>query len=402
MNLLVISPNSPYESIGGVERYITNLIKYCEKCDGLKTVVMLPTSGEDSVITRGNVMIYKDTTLGSAKLASAKQNNNRARNFAKRVEEIVEQRQIEVICAENFHLGLPAAFSLHLNMIAGLHNIPLALKLHSFPVSDLQVQLVNQLMWKKVSCVSKSVAGDCFQKGTDINVLSTDYLGVDTNEFNPDISPDYKLREKLGLGPENRIILTATRILQGRKSILKEKGIINLIQAFSKISPRYPNLRLLIAVGKPPENLNEEFEQSKQMLNGYLKLNHVDEKTIVRLFPLEEMPDVYREADIFALPSENETFGQVFIEAMASGTPVIGTKVGGIPEIISDSYSGFLVTPNDSSELAQSIESLLKDKQLKERIVNAGLKTVREKFTAESQFAGFVRGMQEIIEYCDE
>ena len=55
------------------------------------------------------------------------------------------------------------------------------------------------------------------------------------------------------------------------------------------------------------------------------------------------MPKVYAGADIFVMASENETFGQVFTEAMAAGTPVIGTNVGGIPEIISENKTGFLI-----------------------------------------------------------
>lgn len=194
--------------------------------------------------------------------------------------------------------------------------------------------------------------------------------------------------------PENKIILTATRIIHGRKSILKEKGIINLIQAFSKLSPRYPNLRLLIAEGKPPDDLKSEFDQANRMLLGYIKLNGIESKTIVRMFKLNEMPEVYRESDVFTLPSENETFGQVFIEAMACGLPVIGTKVGGIPEIISDSYNGFLIPPNDSSILAQMIEKLMNDRSTRSRFIKAGIKTVEDKFTSENQFFNFTKMLE--------
>src|SRR4030043_417109 len=135
MNILFISPNSPLESVGGVERYVVNLIDYCKN-----------------------------------------------------------QSHFKIIGVENFHVGLPPAYSLLLNMVAGLHNIPLILRLHSFAVTDLQIELVNQLMWNKISCVSKSVTGDCFQKGADINILSTDYLGVNINEFNKNVKTKHQLR----------------------------------------------------------------------------------------------------------------------------------------------------------------------------------------------------------------
>jgi glycosyltransferase involved in cell wall biosynthesis len=395
MNTLFISPNSPFESIGGVERYISNLINFCKKQSDIKAFIVLPTYGESGVEEQENVTIYLDSSMGLQKTVSGKEISEKAKEFSKNIEKIVVSRKIDIICAENFHVGLPPAYSLLLNMIASSHKIPLVLRIHSFATTELQVELVNQLLWNKISCVSKSVAGDCFQKGADINLLSTDYLGVDTAKFNSREDSSFNLKESLGLPTENKIILTASRILRGKRSILAEKGLINLIQAFSKLSPRFPNLNLLIAIGKPTENLSNEFELAKKMLDGYIKLNNVESKTIVKMFEMDEMADVYRGSDVFALPSENETFGQVFIEAMSCGLPVIGTKTGGIPEIISDSYNGYLIPPNDSSLLAQMLEKLLNDRSIRDKFIKSGIKTVKAKFTSESQLTLFISALKE-------
>jgi len=395
MNILFISPNSPLESIGGIERYVVNLIDYCKNQSHFRIIIVLPTYKDSYIEETGNVVTYFNENIALSKNISGKEISEKAQPFAKTVKNIIIKHKINIICAENFHVGLPAAYSLLLNMVAGLHKISLILRLHSFATTDLQVELINQLMWNKISCISKSVAGDCFQKGADINSLSTDYLGVNTNEFNKNITTQYRLREKLNLLPENKIVLTATRIIHGRRNIIQEKGIINLIQAFSKLSPRYPNLRLLIAVGKPPDNLKNEFDQAYEMLLGYIKLHNIKTKTIVKMFKLNEMPEVYRESDVFALPSENETFGQVFIESMACGLPVIGTKTGGIPEIISDSYNGYLIPPNDSSILAQMIEKLINERSTRDRFIRAGIKTVEDKFTSEKQFSNFMKTLEE-------
>lgn len=396
MNILFISPNSPLESTGGVERYITNLTNYCKNQTQFKTVIVLPTYKESSIEENGNVVIYYDKNIALAKNISSKDISKKARLFSETIEGIINKHKIDIVCAENFHVGLPPAYSLLLNMIAGLHKVPLVLRLHSFATTDLQIELVNQLMWNRISCVSKSVTGDCFQKGADIDILSTDYLGVDVSEFNKNVSGQ-QLRNDLNLLSENKIVLTAARILHGRKNILKEKGIINLIQAFSKLSPRYSKLRLLIAVGKPPDNLKDEFCQAHEMLIGYIKLNNIEDKTIVKTFNLSEMPKVYAGSDIFVLPSENETFGQVYIEAMSCGLPVIGTKVGGIPEIISDSYNGYLILPNDSSILAQKIEELAKNDSIKDKFIGAGIKTVNNKFTSEKQFFNFMKMLEKTV-----
>ena len=271
------------------------------------------------------------------------------------------------------------------------------LQLHSFAKTELQEELVNSLHWSQISCVSKSVAGDCFHKGADIDLLSTAYLGVNTKEFNPTIDKMDSLRMKLNLKPQDRIILTATRILLGGRNILKEKGVINLIQAFSKLSARHNDLHLIIAIGRSTNTLQNEFKSAMEMLEGYIKLNNVEVRTHMELFSLEEMPSVYKAADVFVLPSENETFGQVFIEAMASGVPVIGTNVGGIPEIISDSYNGFLVAPDDSTMLEQKIELVLKDKDLQKKFTSRGITTVHEKFDFEKQLMSFFNSLEDII-----
>jgi glycosyltransferase involved in cell wall biosynthesis len=393
MNILFISPNSPYNSVGGVERYILNLKDYCNNHTQFNTIIILPGHKHGLIEESNNLSIYQDKNLYLSKYTTRKNATNKARLFNDSIKNIILKNNIDIICAENFHVGLPPAYSLLLNMTASSHKIPLILRVHSFASTDIQIELVNQLIWNKVSCVSKSVAGDCFHKGADINLISTDYLGVNVNLFNNGLSDNY-IKNKLKLSHENKIILTATRIIRGRKNIIEEKGIVNLIQAFSKIAPRYPNLHLLIAVGKPPDNLKNEYDQAFNMLLGYTKLHNVEKKTIIRTFKLEEMPKVYAGSDIFVLASENETFGQVFIEAMACGLPVIGTKVGGIPEIISDSYNGYLINPNDSSILAQKIEVLLNDNVVRDKFIRAGLKTVNNKFTSEKQFSKFFKMME--------
>jgi len=400
MNILFISPNSPKESVGGVERYITNLIAYYKERTDASVYLLLSTKNESSVEHVGNVTIYYENCFSVPRQPEQykKVISKNARLFATRIAQIIKENAIDIICAENIAIGTPAAYTLLLNMVASQFSIPLVLRLHSFAVSELQKELVNQLMWSKISCVSRSVAGDCFQKGTDIDILSTDYLGVNTKEFTDVSDTKGELKKELGLSENTKIVLTATRIIAGRTNILREKGVINLIKAFSKVYARYPNWRLLIAVGMPPERLKNEFEQSLEMLMGYIKLHGIEKQTIVKTFHLEDMPTVYRESDVFVLTSENETFGQVFIEAMSSGVPVIGTKVGGVPEIISDLYNGYLINPNDASILAQRIEKLMNDTTLREKFIKAGQKTVKASFTAEKQFADFHALLTEIIE----
>lgn len=97
-------------------------------------------------------------------------------------------------------------------------------------------------------------------------------------------------------------------------------------------------------------------------------------------------PDVDRwlqTASVFVAPSLYESFGLIFLEAMRWGTPVIGTTVGGIPEIIEDDVSGLLVSPENPDQLSSAIIRLLRDPELRRRLGTEGRSTVKSRFSAD-------------------
>jgi glycosyltransferase involved in cell wall biosynthesis len=92
-----------------------------------------------------------------------------------------------------------------------------------------------------------------------------------------------------------------------------------------------------------------------------------------------ELPRIYASADIFILPSaETENAGLVLLEAMASGLPVVATRIGGTAEIVRDYTDGILVSPRDSQELASAINILINDKALAKQMGQAGAQRVKE------------------------
>ena len=87
-----------------------------------------------------------------------------------------------------------------------------------------------------------------------------------------------------------------------------------------------------------------------------------------------------KNADLLVLPSNNEPFGRVLLEAMYIGTPAIGTKTGGIPEIIEDGVSGLLVDYGDVKSLTDSMFKILKDRPFGDKLIRGGYETINSKF----------------------
>lgn len=402
MKFLIISSESPEISVGGIERHLKNLIDYC--CQKNKEVIfLLPTNKEECSERIGNVLILRKKFLYfnykrvfNKKEVPAPELKEKSMEFFHFLTDLFDKQKIDIVNAQNFYSGLPPIYSLILNMVCFSKNIPLVLRAHSFAKTELQKSIVNDLFWEKIICVSRSVAGDFFSKGTNINKLNAHYLGVDTREFRPKTNCHW-LTDKLKIPENSKIILHASRIIGGKKDILKEKGIIVLLEAFSHLALKNQELTLLIAIAEPPRRLREEFCQALDKLKGYIQLNNLEGRVICRGFRLEEMPFVYNGANIFVLASENETFGQVYIEAMACGTPVIGTNVGGVPEIITDNYNGFLVQPGNPSLLVQKIEEILYNEGVRKEFIKNGLKTARRKFSSERQFGLIFNYFRKIV-----
>ena len=141
------------------------------------------------------------------------------------------------------------------------------------------------------------------------------------------------------------------------------KGVDALLRAFAKVSPD----AILRVVGAGPER--EHLEHLA------CTLGIADRVAFLGHLPFADLIAEYRNATIFALPTEQEGFGIVFLEAMASSLPIIATRVAAVPEVVSD---GLLVDPGDETALAESMERLLADATLRERLGNAGRSRVNQ------------------------
>lgn len=95
----------------------------------------------------------------------------------------------------------------------------------------------------------------------------------------------------------------------------------------------------------------------------------------------DKLKKFYRECDVFIAPSRYESFGLIFLEAMAYGKPVIGTRTGGITEIIKNGEVGLLIDVNDSSQIADAVDKLFSNEHLRKKLGRKAFDYIRKNFT---------------------
>jgi glycosyltransferase involved in cell wall biosynthesis len=135
--------------------------------------------------------------------------------------------------------------------------------------------------------------------------------------------------------------------------ITRLKGVDYLIEAFAKVASEFPAIRLALVGRRPDAAYLTELQRRTEELGISSRVDFIPE--VVQ----SELASWMTRAIVFVLPSLSEGLGRVVFEAMATTTPVIATAVGGIPELIEDGSTGFLVPPRDHGALADRIRWML-------------------------------------------
>jgi glycosyltransferase involved in cell wall biosynthesis len=167
--------------------------------------------------------------------------------------------------------------------------------------------------------------------------------GIDTTGFDLDLTVA-KAREKLGWQKDRRIILCVRRLVQ-------RMGLENLIASIALVRKQHPDVLLLIAgKGAIAEALRSQIQEL------HLE-NHVQ---LLGFVPDQDLAIAYRAAELSIVPTVSlEGFGLIVIESLAAGTPVLGTPIGGIPEILLPFSPELVLQGNTTEQLAQGmIEAL--------------------------------------------
>lgn len=188
----------------------------------------------------------------------------------------------------------------------------------------------------------------------DSNKMTVIPPGVDTGHFYP--IPSDEAKQFIGLRPENRMILFVGRIEP-------LKGVDTLIQAMSCLDLGLPDrnrlVHLAIIGGEPdvnPNDMSEEMTRLQKMCDDLCMGGMV---VFLGKRAQDTLPYYYSASEVLVMPSLYESFGMVALEAMACGTPVIASEVGGLGYLVQDGLTGYTVPDSDPEKLCEKLSILL-------------------------------------------
>lgn len=219
---------------------------------------------------------------------------------------------------------------------------------------------------EKLIAVSRRIQHVAIEAGVNPSKITAVYSGINTaHPIN--LSAGKRVRNQYGISPDQLVIGSVA-------NLFPRKGYEYLIQSLVEINRNKTGIQCLI--------VGEGDEIYRSRLLEMVQKNDL-EKVVTFAGFKQDVSSYIAAMDIFVLPSIMEGFGIVLLEAMAMEKPIVATTVGGIPEIVEDQVTGFLVPPKDSNALAQKIIYLLENPSVRVKLGQAGRARVLERFSVQ-------------------
>jgi len=230
--------------------------------------------------------------------------------------------------------------------------------------------------------VSKHCAQEVGYVGLDPEQVKVTYYGIDTNRFHPDV-------DARPIRSEHR--LDGKRVVLFLGQVRSRKGPQVLLEAAPAILRRVPNTVFLI--------VGPDFGIAEILLARAKELGISSKFLLLGPKPDEMLPGFFAACDVFVFPSCTpiECLGLSMVQAMACGKPVVGSNINGIPEVIVDGSTGFLVGVNNSGELAEKVSLLLEDSVLHTRMGKLGRQRAIERFDRDRLARQLVNLYKELV-----
>lgn len=337
-----------FPQVNGVSRTLDRLVRHCSE-QGDRVQLLLPSYNQNSVTYPSHVEksewwsvalpFYKEVVLP---VVTASMIEGAFRNFRPDLVHIATEGTLG-------RASLRAAKRLKIPVVSSYHtNFPQYLQ--TYKAGFLEPMCWKYLRWfhnntLATFCPSESTRQLIEAKGfQNVGIWSR---GVDSHRFSPG-KRDYELRRSLGISPDDIVITYVGRIAN-------EKNLLMLVEAWKQLKG-FDNAHLIFVGEGPLRTRLEAMDTKRTIFIGY---RYGD-----------ELASMYASSDLFVFPSLSETFGNVVLEAMASGLPVVAFDVQGPKDIVQDRVTGRLVSSISAEALAHALRKMLVNNELRWQMGN--------------------------------
>jgi len=280
---------------------------------------------------------------------------------------IILERPIDIVHMHTSHahtLGVAAARLSRRALTVVARRVDFSIYRHPLSLSGLKYRFgVDRYV-----AISHAIKRELVRDGIPGDTIEVVHSGVDLSRF--ENIDGAHLEKEFSLEPEGPLVGIVAHLAW-------HKGLENLIDATPQVATQVPGTKIVL-VGDGI--LKQRLAARAQDLNAGRHLVFTGFRT--------DIPECMNLFDLFVMPSIKEGLCTSILDALASKTPVVASRTGGIPEIVEHMKTGLLVTPGDSSELADAIVFMLKNPELARDMALAGYAKVCRHFSVESMVAG--------------
>ena len=395
--------NEYYPDIrGGIGKFVYILAREVAKLGHQVHVITLTRDNVESVNFEENVWVHRigvnkyPKSLLEYDTVNDNFNQNRMNTLYSHYEEILKinkKCKVDIVQTPIWDsLGFYAIFDTRFNLVTTLHT---SLKTifegiyHINEEVEFHIEIEEYLLNKSKFVVSNSNAIEK-QYNQYYNDACKGKTFLIPHGFE-DISELAKKHDKnLSDNSDNIEILFVGRLEH-------RKGIDIIFECIPHICQKYNNVIFRFCGDNSINMPNSEETYKDYFLSKY---NEFSDRVIFEGYISdEEIIDRYSNCDIFIAPSRFESFGLIFLEAMIFSKPVIGTNIGGIPEVVADGVSGILIENENSEDLKSGLIKLIENKDIRESMGKNGRRIYEEKFTAEIMANKFIDYYKNILKY---
>ncbi|KFC30467.1 MULTISPECIES: N-acetyl-alpha-D-glucosaminyl L-malate synthase BshA [Bacillus] len=285
--------------------------------------------------------------------------------LASKIAEVAERENLDIIHA---HYALPHAVCAYLAKQMLKRNIGIVTTLHGTDITVLgyDPSLKDLIRFAiessdRVTAVSSALAAETYDLIKPEKKIETIYNFIDERVYLKKNTA--AIKEKHGILPDEKVVIHVS-------NFRKVKRVQDVIRVFRNIAGKTKAKLLLVGDG-PEKSTACELIRKYGLEDQVLMLGNQD-----------RVEDLYSISNLKLLLSEKESFGLVLLEAMACGVPCIGTNIGGIPEVIKNNVSGFLVDVGDVTAATARAMSILEDEQLSNRFTKAAIEMLENEFSS--------------------